>query len=874
MPQRMVLILRRLEIREIEKDDVKDLMEIITLSKRDFPSGFYYNVYELNEEKVWDNFKSLKDFPTLVAVYNGKVIAIATNMRHWDEEDNFYIMLLLTHPEFRGLGAGTELIKSCFKLAVEKGFNVLSLHTWANNRAMKLYERLGFIWVPNTSVYMVNLLPQLLKHEKIKSLLNDPVELLGALKAPPERIIINGHVAWKYVLEIKNTSISAIFNNDTRKLLSIKIGGDYAIELIPPEKKDYVKNEELEINIETTHPLPAKINKELKLLSSGLNKLAIGAKKKIELTIDNFDFGFQLKVRDPIEIEIPSNEYIAPYNIQLIVRSNKGEINDELVVICEEGLRIHPNRIPINLKEDEYKIINLKTYGEGKATLKIAEEEIYVTSNRVIKIDDDGIVSRNWKITREEITPRQLEGLNIWYSMRLANRAIYPKFDKKYRRFASETKEALVYLKPEINGDVLDLKIEITALDNLDDELEIIFWAERENPGIRYLLPISDKSFIIEKYYYPSYPQSLSLYREKLPIPIIGFELRNRYLLIKYDEDGLYTLAYSPFDVILTFPLTLRKGEMITKSLRFMLSSDVSKLLGVKLKRMIEAVIEGNELVIKNNWLKPIELEVVFDSIGGPVRFEPSEVKKYMLTEKGYGKIDLMIKLGSMIEKRRLRYIIPIKVYWDYLNTEYKGMRIELSKMGATPKIIDLNGYPVLFWSNDKVRTPTRFPEIYGGIPLKIRDGSEDINLHLMNWEYIGEGLFRIQVRGLEITRSWQIVDNNVLAEILEIENKSNRLRKVRLYRLVALNDRIKVACSSNYCMYNDKDVLYLAGKTNIDVELKHVKINLMMQAARNQEISAIQIINWNGLIYSSWNWILFPGEKKKAYTIYHFELK
>ncbi len=69
----------------------------------------------------------------------------------WREEIRIVDIALL--PAFRGRGAGSELLAELMDEATEMGKR-LSIHVERDNRALALYERLGFEAVGETGVYL------------------------------------------------------------------------------------------------------------------------------------------------------------------------------------------------------------------------------------------------------------------------------------------------------------------------------------------------------------------------------------------------------------------------------------------------------------------------------------------------------------------------------------------------------------------------------------------------------------------------------------------------------------------------------------------------------------------------------------------------
>ena len=81
-----------------------------------------------------------------------------------DDPTATYVGLLTAHPQWHGLGVGRELLTAALDRTVSLGFDRIDLHTWSGNlKAMPLYKKTGFFWVPDTTVRMANFLPMLLK---------------------------------------------------------------------------------------------------------------------------------------------------------------------------------------------------------------------------------------------------------------------------------------------------------------------------------------------------------------------------------------------------------------------------------------------------------------------------------------------------------------------------------------------------------------------------------------------------------------------------------------------------------------------------------------------------------------------------------------
>ncbi len=80
------------------------------------------------------------------------------------EQDVGYVDLLNVDPRYQKRGLARRLLCRCVERCIELGFKQLTLHTWPGNlKAVPLYKKVGLYWVPDTSVYMRNFVPTILK---------------------------------------------------------------------------------------------------------------------------------------------------------------------------------------------------------------------------------------------------------------------------------------------------------------------------------------------------------------------------------------------------------------------------------------------------------------------------------------------------------------------------------------------------------------------------------------------------------------------------------------------------------------------------------------------------------------------------------------
>jgi ribosomal protein S18 acetylase RimI-like enzyme len=92
------------------------------------------------------------------ATVNDRAIAAAW-LRLWNDDDRGFgfvqaeipELAIAVAPAYQGQGIGTQLMKQILELAKEN-FPAVSLSVRADNAAARLYQRLGFVEVPETAI--------------------------------------------------------------------------------------------------------------------------------------------------------------------------------------------------------------------------------------------------------------------------------------------------------------------------------------------------------------------------------------------------------------------------------------------------------------------------------------------------------------------------------------------------------------------------------------------------------------------------------------------------------------------------------------------------------------------------------------------------
>ncbi len=159
-------------IRELRDEDLPSLLRMWNESDEIWPGGFTSGM-PLTVDRVIRWHRNTAYLAPFVAVEDNTVVGFCGLTHLHGDPTVAYISILGVHPSALGRGYGRDLLRAAVARAAALGLRRLDLDTWsANTRAIPLYKRAGFFWVPGTSANMQNFLPLLLRDELLPRFLD------------------------------------------------------------------------------------------------------------------------------------------------------------------------------------------------------------------------------------------------------------------------------------------------------------------------------------------------------------------------------------------------------------------------------------------------------------------------------------------------------------------------------------------------------------------------------------------------------------------------------------------------------------------------------------------------------------------------------
>ncbi len=135
-----------------------------------WPPGF--NCDSKTADYVADKHRDGSYIHTTLAMDGDRVVGYIRTRQYGGEPDAAYVAFVNVVTDMHGRGIGKRLLLDSIDRVTEAGYDRVDLDTWPGNiKAVPLYKKTGFLWVPDRDVHMENYLPMLLRRPEVRELL-------------------------------------------------------------------------------------------------------------------------------------------------------------------------------------------------------------------------------------------------------------------------------------------------------------------------------------------------------------------------------------------------------------------------------------------------------------------------------------------------------------------------------------------------------------------------------------------------------------------------------------------------------------------------------------------------------------------------------
>ncbi len=201
------------EVRPVRLEDAGAFAEMMNRSKRGWPwdmkSGISFTA-EMARAEIEGN----ASMGYYVAEVEDKLVGVCEVFKSPWERESSYIGFLNVEPDYQGRKFGKRLLRRAVDRAIEEGLDRITLNTWGGNlKALPLYKKMGFFWVPETYVEMVSFLPVVLRHPMFEDFFARNPDWYGVqerdLSPEPDLLERDGIRTYEYRFKSKGREIRA-----------------------------------------------------------------------------------------------------------------------------------------------------------------------------------------------------------------------------------------------------------------------------------------------------------------------------------------------------------------------------------------------------------------------------------------------------------------------------------------------------------------------------------------------------------------------------------------------------------------------------------------------------------------------------------------
>ncbi len=359
--------------RDYKETDVDAVVQMWKESRPGWPPGFF-GASEASASSVAQEEKSSGKLFTVLAFLGERVVGYCRTSPYGGETDASYVDLINVVPDIHGMGVGKALLLDAVNRSVEFGMKRIDLHTWpANLKAVPLYKKTGFFWVPDTMVYMQNYIPYLLGRDEFIAFLdgNDWYKCFdrALLVEPDVEKTDSGREVFQYVFKRDSAVFTAEFDRKGRCLSAIEYPGFGAgLSLVEATDEFFVGN-------------PYSVS----LSGSGFdqNLVKIGSGKSLQSS-ELKDGSF---TATPASVRLPKSSSEPADRVSITFAEHDIEIGLGLVGVEEVSLHSHPINF-MSPKTTELKLGLKKLGGVSSVVVNYAVDdgEFY---SKVVSLNTD-----------------------------------------------------------------------------------------------------------------------------------------------------------------------------------------------------------------------------------------------------------------------------------------------------------------------------------------------------------------------------------------------------------------------------------------------------------------------------------------------------
>ena len=216
-------------VRDYDLDSLEDaakLADLFNSFDSIWPGGFTNGVPD-TAVSVQERHRRMRRLAICIAEHDSGEFAGYCNLNsEMGLTDRAYLPLLGASPKHLNQGVGKMLLLEMIRRVTENGFRQVTLGTWGGNlKAVPLYKKTGFYWVPETNVHMRNFIPGCLTIPEGRAFFADRdwyTCFQRELAVAPDEVRWHGRYVFPYHFQDGDAYLKLIFDSVSENLTALE----------------------------------------------------------------------------------------------------------------------------------------------------------------------------------------------------------------------------------------------------------------------------------------------------------------------------------------------------------------------------------------------------------------------------------------------------------------------------------------------------------------------------------------------------------------------------------------------------------------------------------------------------------------------------
>ena len=372
-------------IKDWRSGDADKLADMFLAASTAFPGG---GGWQMSPEQVERWMRQTDVLAAHVTEDGDDIVAMCNVTATPGQRENCYVMFLGCNPAYHGRKHGKSTLHAIVEWACRAGYRKVDLHTWAGNmKAVPLYKKTGFMWQPETTVFMENFVPAALVHPLGKAYFarHDWYATLERCLDLAEDLVTRGKVrVYEYLWRAGDDDyLRMVFDRQSWRLIEVETPELACSCFLPDEDLVAGTPHRVQWRVENKRPEPVQV------LLSARGEAGVDIAHRESRTLTGVA-AFEGEVRiDPAIAEKTRDPRAALLSTELMIGDVELELTNGIGVEQAVAVRLEAPRAIVLPGENQQILLTLRSHLARKTTARLSLRPVHNVEliDRSLRVD-------------------------------------------------------------------------------------------------------------------------------------------------------------------------------------------------------------------------------------------------------------------------------------------------------------------------------------------------------------------------------------------------------------------------------------------------------------------------------------------------------